>query len=69
MQGHKKLGQMKNRRLRTLKARLIRFEKVAPPVLVFGLRRGGSTMVTDAIAANRGVWFADEPFAMFPSRA
>jgi hypothetical protein len=22
-------------------------------------------MVTDAISANRGVWFADEPYAMF----
>lgn len=25
-------------------------------------------MVSDTISANRGVWFADEPFAMFPDR-
>jgi hypothetical protein len=55
-------------RLRSVKAKVLRFEKVAPAVLVFGLRRGGSTMVTDAISANRGVWFADEPYAMFKQR-
>ncbi|MEM6409565.1 MAG: hypothetical protein AAF700_14275 [Pseudomonadota bacterium] len=59
---------MIRRPLRRAKARLIRFEKAHPPVLVFGLRRGGSTMVSDAASANRGVWFADEPYAMFPGR-
>ena len=59
---------MTRRLLRQAKARLLRFTSEAPPVLVFGLRRGGSTMVADAISANRGVWFADEPYAMFPQR-
>lgn len=31
------------------------------------MRRGGSTMLADAVAANRGVWFANEPFAILPS--
>ncbi|MEM6389134.1 MAG: hypothetical protein AAF825_04765 [Pseudomonadota bacterium] len=59
---------MIRRPLRRAKARLIRFEQAHPPVLVFGLRRGGSTMVSDAVSACRGVWFANEPYAMFPSR-
>jgi hypothetical protein len=59
---------MTRRLLRTAKARLLRFHETRPPVLVMGLRRGGSTMVADAISANRGVWFADEPYAMFPGR-
>lgn len=60
---------MTRRLLRKAKARLLRFNSSHPPVLVMGLRRGGSTMVADAISANRGVWFADEPFAMFPGRS
>ena len=59
---------MTRRLLRKAKARLLRFQQAQPPVLVMGLRRGGSTMVADAISANRGVWFADEPYAMFPGR-
>lgn len=59
---------MIRRLLRRAKARLIRFTPEHPPVLVFGLRRGGSTMVSDAVSANRGVWFANEPYAMFPAR-
>jgi hypothetical protein len=59
---------MTRRLLRKVKAKALRFTPAHPPVLVMGLRRGGSTMVADAISANRGVWFADEPFAMFPGR-
>ena len=54
--------------LRSAKARLLRFKKAYPAILVFGMRRGGSTMLTDAISANCGVWFADEPYAMFGHR-
>lgn len=60
---------MTRRLLRAAKARMLRFSAQTPPVLVFGLRRGGSTMVADAICANPGVWFSDEPYAMFPDRA
>lgn len=51
---------------RAAKARAIRFRKAEKPIIVFALRRGGSTMVSDAIALNRGVWFANEPFAVLP---
>ena len=61
-------ARMTRRLLRRVKAKALRFAATHPPVLVMGLRRGGSTMVADAISANRGVWFADEPFAMFPGR-
>lgn len=30
-------------------------------------RRGGSTLLADVIASNRGVWLAPEPFAVFPA--
>lgn len=39
-----------------------------PPVLFFALRRGGSTMVADAITANRGVFHHHEPLAVIPGR-
>lgn len=32
---------------------------------MLGIRRGGSTLLADMIAAQRGVWFANEPFAVF----
>lgn len=54
-------------RLRRLKARSIRFEKRYPPIIILGLRRGGTTMVADAVADAPGVWFANEPFAMLPA--
>ena len=54
--------------LRAAKARFIRFRPGDPAVLIFGLRRGGTTMIADAISANQGVWYADEPYAMFPKR-
>ncbi len=51
---------------RRAKAHLIKFEKADKPIIVMGLRRGGSTMVADAISINKGVWNANEPFAVFP---
>ena len=50
--------------LRKAKAKAIRFKKAHRPILIMALRRGGSTMVADAIAHNRGVWFTDEPYAI-----
>ena len=54
---------------RAAKARLVRVRPARRPVLIMGLRRGGTTMVADAVAGTRGVWFADEPFAVLPGRA
>jgi hypothetical protein len=34
-------------------------------VAVFGIRRGGSTLLADMIAAQPGVFYYDEPFAVF----
>lgn len=51
-------------RLRQIKAQAIRFERRHRPVLIFGQRRGGSTMVSDAVAAADRVWFVNEPFAV-----
>lgn len=53
--------------LRAAKARALRFRRAASPILVMGLRRGGSTMVADAVAANAGVWLVNEPFAVLPT--
>lgn len=50
-----------------LKAKSIRFERRHKPIIIFGLRRGGTTMVADAIAASPGVWFSNEPFAVLPA--
>lgn len=36
-----------------------------PPVAIFGIRRGGSTMLADMIAGEQGMWFIDEPFGAF----
>lgn len=49
---------------RRLKANAVSFKKGGKPIVVFGLRRGGSTMLADAIAANKGVWFSNEPYAV-----
>lgn len=51
------------------KSRLLRFDKGAPPIAIFGLRRGGTTMVAETVAANQGVWFANEPFAVLPAHS
>ncbi len=59
---------MLHKALKRTKAKLLRFKQTDKPILVLGLRRGGSTMVTDAISCNPGIWFADEPYAMFPNR-
>lgn len=53
--------------LRQLKARAISFEPKEKPILVFGLRRGGSTMLADGISAAKGVWFYNEPYAVLPA--
>lgn len=50
---------------RKAKAHLIRFDAAHRPIVVMALRRGGSTMVADTISINRGVWGANEPFAVF----
>jgi len=50
---------------RKIKARAIRFDKAKRPIVIMALRRGGSTMVADTISINRGVWWANEPFAVF----
>lgn len=67
-EGKKKRPSPTRRLMRKAKARLLRYRAEHPPVLVMGLRRGGSTMLADAVSANRGVWFSNEPYAMFPSR-
>lgn len=36
-----------------------------PNIALFGIRRGGSTLLADMVAAERGVWFVDEPFGAF----
>lgn len=58
-------------KLRTLarkaKAHTLSFRKAHRPIIVLGLRRGGSTMIADAIAVNKGVWLANEPFAILPN--
>ncbi len=51
---------------RSLKRRALRYKQGNRPNLcVLGIRRGGSTLLADMIAAQRGVWFANEPFAVF----
>ncbi len=59
---------MEKRFLRKAKAHLLRFHEEHRPLIIMGLRRGGSTMVADAVSANRGIWFSNEPYAMFPGR-
>lgn len=55
---------------RSLKRRAVRFvPNGLPPIVIFGIRRGGSTLLADMVAAQRGMWFVDEPFGAFaPSR-
>lgn len=54
------------RMLRQTKAGAVQFTPEKKPILIFGLRRGGSTMVADAVAVNKGVWYTNEPFAVLP---
>jgi len=55
--------------LREIKRRLIRFRQGPwPTITVVGTPRSGSTFVTDVLAADRGVWFANEPYALYPRR-
>lgn len=53
--------------LRTIKNYTLVYNPKARPVGIFGLRRGGTTMVSDAIWAHKGVWLANEPFAVLPN--
>lgn len=51
---------------RSLKRKALRYRQGGRPNLcVLGIRRGGSTLLADMIAAQPGVWFANEPFAVF----
>jgi hypothetical protein len=51
---------------RDLKRQSVRYRPGSLPHLaIFGIRRGGSTLLADMIAAERGMWFVDEPFGTF----
>lgn len=51
---------------RALKRKALRYKQGPRPNLcVLGIRRGGSTLLADMIAAQPGIWFANEPFAVF----
>ncbi len=51
---------------RSIKRKMLRYRQGERPNLcVLGIRRGGSTLLADMIAAQPGVWFANEPFAVF----
>ncbi|MHA7836182.1 MAG: hypothetical protein ACX98W_01850 [bacterium] len=51
---------------RDWKRRSLRFRPgTRPNLAIFGIRRGGSTLLADMVAAERGVFFVDEPFAVF----
>lgn len=52
--------------LRALKRKALRYKQGEHPnICVLGIRRGGSTLLADMLAAQPGVWFANEPFAVF----
>lgn len=59
---------MKNPRkiLGNLKRRLLISKINQKPIILLACRRGGSTWIAEAIAAQKGVWFANEPFAVLP---
>ena len=51
---------------RSLKRKALRYRQGDRPNLcVLGIRRGGSTLLADMLAAQPGIWFANEPFAVF----
>ena len=51
---------------RSIKRKALRYRQGERPNLcVLGIRRGGSTLLADMLAAQPGVWFANEPFAVF----
>lgn len=51
---------------RSIKRKMLRYRQGEQPnICVLGIRRGGSTLLADMIAAQQGVWFANEPFAVF----
>lgn len=52
--------------LRDWKRRAVRYRPGSRPHLaIFGIRRGGSTLLADMVAAEPGMWFVDEPFGAF----
>ena len=54
---------------RAIKRRLLKYHQgPRPNVLIFGIRRGGSTFLADMFAIERGLWFSHEPFAVFARR-
>ena len=43
---------------------IFRFQQCAKPnIVLFASRRGGSTLLAEAININHGIWFVNEPFA------
>ena len=54
------------RTLSDLKSGNILFREAHQPVIILALRRGGSTALADTIASARGVWFSNEPYAVYP---
>jgi len=55
------------RLLRIAKQHILRPNVNKKPVIILASRRGGSTLVSNIISSQRGVWLANEPFAVFPS--
>jgi len=51
---------------RSIKRKALRYAQGDRPNLcILGIRRGGSTLLADMVAAQPGIWFANEPFAVF----
>ncbi|MCA9192634.1 MAG: sulfotransferase [Planctomycetales bacterium] len=43
----------------------VQFRPTKKPILIFGSRRSGSTLLMQMIAANPGVMFSDQPFGLY----
>ena len=55
---------------RSAKKWMIRYCQGSRANIAFaGIRRGGSSLLADLIASQRGIWFANEPFAVFPGHS
>ncbi|MGB0766160.1 MAG: hypothetical protein ACPGYV_00460 [Phycisphaeraceae bacterium] len=51
---------------RSMKRKALRYRQGPRANLcLLGIRRGGSTVLADMVAGQLGVWFANEPFAVF----
>ena len=53
--------------LRTTKKHLIIPKIKKPPVIIIASRRGGSSLVSDMLSSQKGVWISNEPFAVLPA--